>query len=206
MEYLKIPKFENYRNLASYDEDKFVVIEREKPWVKGALPTKFNCYIIENQNDIDWPSRQRPLVSCEFKWGKGTLRQDKETIVGTLGCVSSNQRRRILNFKVNDYQVLTFSVTKEANTFNNYKVAFDGLEYFMVRPETKSHQYKLKYNLINTKRLGKESRNNFALDCQQEKRVFECLKVGDNKLLVSYREPFNVVVAAVLGILRYRGQ
>lgn len=198
MEYLQLPKFENYRNLANQDLDKLVLVERVKPTV--GLPVKYTCYILDHQNDYHNENRRVKYFTCRFWRGKGILYHD-EIPIGTL--LTNKQE---MEFQVNNQTVVTFKMSKDQSTICNYKVKYEGQEYYMSYPKQKKGIPTLRYLLIKTAKLGVESSKNFALNDQQENRVLECIKVDDDHLLMACKPPMNFVIGAIIGILRYRNR
>jgi len=114
---------------------------------------------------------------------------------------------RLLEFRVNGRPVMTMRVHNIHNDQPcQYVIRVAGgptLRMAMPRWIEKRQVYLLRYLLISTKKVGIESCKNFSLRNRQDEAVLECIKVEKDALLVATKPPFNTVLGAVIGFMRF---
>lgn len=184
--------------------DHIVVVERIRPVTPLQNPSKFKCYLLTSPLDLSKLSTIKPFLTCKYSRGTGKLLMGESEIL--VGKLTNTNRGKQLFFHANQQQVLTMTIDLPDHIYHVYTMEYEGNNYEMSFPRDNNGQPTLKYHFIPTKKMGVESKNNFAMEKDTtSERMLECLKVADNQLMLAVRQPFNPLVASVVGILRYRG-
>ncbi len=114
---------------------------------------------------------------------------------------------RMLEFRANGRAVMTMQVCNiHRDQPCQYVIEVADapvLRMAVPRWDKKRQVYMLRYLMLNTKRIGIESCKNFSLCNRQDKAVMECVKSEKNALLVAIQPPFNPVLGAVIGFMRF---
>jgi hypothetical protein len=168
-------------------------------------PTVFNCFAVKTQRYCKAALKKTPLLTCTFHrfTGEGRLATGDNTQLGILRPLGKDGYA----FDVNNRRLLSLTIKRETKTeCAQYSLLFDGTHYVMAQPfvQKQTDHYTLKYTLMKTTRFGKESVKNHCFEDASNARVLECIKYAKNHMFVAFKPPFNLFVAAVLAIIRYR--
>jgi len=187
------------------DADMYHEICRTLPLARFAQVRRgkvHTCCTGESQTQL----RPSPL-QCTFHRGRGRVTWGGQPVGNIVSGGSWFRRHRLLEFQVNGTPVLTMKV--HDMTWDKpcqYLIRLAGEPALhMATPKwiEKRELYMLRYRLLSTKKVGIESCKNFGLCNEQEETVLECLKDGGDTLLMAAQPPFNVVLAAVVGFMRF---
>lgn len=209
MAYAHLGEHAHYRtNPLREDHQKMIVVERSTR-VARMIPWSFKCYVVEKQGQaLNVCPRRHLKMNCVFQRGVGKLR-----MVGTnelIGCIAREGEAH--TFVVNGITVMKMIIgtgggrqSSDHNGYDTYALTLDGQPYDMVLPQDTHCEYRLKYDIINTARMGVASHKNFRLRADSSAQsALECLKVSRKKLLLAVTPPLNIILAAVIGIIRFR--
>ena len=150
------------------------------------------------------------LLQCvPSRWGSGGCVTWQGQPVGEIVVHGGSwfRSKRMLEFRVNDRAIMTmqvYNIQRDQPCQYVIKVAnAPVLRMAVPRWVEKRQVYMLRYLLLDTKQIGVESCKNFSLRNRQDKAVLECVKSEKNALMVAIQPPFNPVLGAVIGFMRF---
>lgn len=180
--------------------DKMVVVQRGVRFAKQA-PRYFKCYVIDSPKQLSTFTNAKLQMVCVFKRGVGTLRTNAGDLIGLI-----QKKDDAHIFTVNGKTIAKLAIyTSSRADYDTYKLNVDEVSYNMARPRRDNDQYRISYNIIKGGSIfGIPSHKNFRMNDSNDRSILECVKCGGKQLLLSGKHPFNIFVAAALGIMRYR--
>lgn len=194
-----------YTDLLEHASSKCVLIE-----CLSRYPSRrqFRCYVGDSQAAA-LRSLEAPLT-CAFplavrprRAAAGTLRRGGQA----LGEIVRDRAAGDHRFEVNGETLLTLRTTggQQGEGFCRYRLQLGDQAFDHQVPvwSRKQGQHTLKYDILNTRRVGIASCKNFRMD-MAGKSVLEVVRISRSQMLVGVAPPFNAFIAAVVGIARFR--